>query len=147
MISLFFDHHGSGLPPQLRNFFEVGSLGLGERKNLILNINNCDYNAYIVRESDKVRGPKNQLMGRTRIEWYSDLSSVFREIPHREYPRCRFTKVSPNKYSLSFSDISTEKFNEENESDIYVSNDICSIVNNLDTICNEKFSGTKYYAI
>lgn len=23
----------------------------------------------------------------------------------------------------------------------------CSIVNNLDTICNEKFSGTKYYAI
>jgi len=37
-------------------------------------------------------------------------------------------------------------YGEDNTISVHVSN-ICSIVNNLDTICNEKFSGTKYYAI
>ena len=61
----------------------------------------------------------------------------------------RFMILDGNNYPENFE---TEMMKENNISALLPfytveKNGRCSIVNNLDTICNEKFSGTKYYAI
>lgn len=105
----FFIHKGSGIPIEIRWYFNVENLNLGEKKNIKLYYNDLDYNAYISKESGSI--------GRTRIFWYSDLSNIFNENQknsQKGFPSIRFEKIRKDNYSVLFINLN-EIDEEEND--------------------------------
>ncbi|WP_340111009.1 HNH endonuclease [Maribellus mangrovi] len=103
----FFEYNSSGIPTEVRWFFNVENLANGAKVEIKLTFNKVTYDAYIAKETD--------ISGRTRIFWHSDLKDIFNKYDNKkraEYPTLRFEKIKANNYTISF--INENKTNEVN---------------------------------
>lgn len=109
----FFQHRGSGVPKEIRWFFDCENIQNGEQIPLILIYKNNEYNAHIEMETSK--------LSRTRIFWKIDLKKEFDKIlkdyrlkseKEDEYPSIKFTKIFGNTYEVEF--IGLDLLNDEN---------------------------------
>ena len=91
----FFKYRGSGVPIQIRWFFDAEELKSGDKKDIILIYRENEYPAYISRSKSTSEV--------TRIFWNTDLETCFKEydIPEN-YPICKFLKKSGEKYEVTF---------------------------------------------
>ena len=98
----FFDYRGSGIPQELRWFFDANDLGHGDKKYIKLVYDGEEYSARIQRETLD--------LGRTRIFWESSLArefDVFNDIYN--YPSLSFKKIENDIFEVSFLDNNNEK--------------------------------------
>ena len=102
----FFQHRGSGVPREIRWFFDSENLQNGEQKPLILIYENNEYNAHIEMESSQ--------LSRTRMFWKSDLKKEFDGVlkdyrlksgKENGYPSIKFTKIFGNTYEVEFIEL------------------------------------------
>ncbi len=109
----FFEHRGSGVPKEIRWFFDCENVQNGEQIPLILIYNDKQYNAHIEMESSK--------HSRTRIFWKPDLKKEFNEVlkdyrlklgKEDGYPSIKFTKIFGNTYEVEF--IGLDLLNDDN---------------------------------
>lgn len=109
----FFEHRGSGVPKEIRWFFDCENVQNGEQIPLILIYNDKQYNAHIEMESSK--------HSRTRIFWKPDLKKEFNEVlkdyrlklgKEDGYPSINFTKIFGNTYEVEF--IGLDLLNDDN---------------------------------
>lgn len=108
----FFEYRGSGVPREIRWFFDSENLQNGEQKPLILIYENNEYNAHIEMESSQ--------LSRTRMFWKSDLKKEFDGVlkdyrlksgKENGYPSIKFTKIFGNTYEVEF--IGLDLLNDE----------------------------------
>ena len=100
----FFLHRGSGLPIDIRSFFEVNDLEFGEGKRIALLYRGKEYRGRITRESSE--------LGRTRLFWVEKLGKQFDS--EYEYSESNpesslilmFSKKSNDIYEISFVSLS-----------------------------------------
>jgi 5-methylcytosine-specific restriction enzyme A len=98
-----FEHHGSGIPKEIRSFWGIVDLEQGEKRQIKLVYQDKEYDAYFARESKET--------ARTRLFWYMS----FQEALHTSfpdymrfdsntelYPLMRFEKVEMNTYNILF---------------------------------------------
>lgn len=109
----FFEYRGSGVPKEIRWFFDSEDIQNGEQIPLILIYNDNKYNAHIEMESLQ--------LSRTRMFWKSDLKKEFDEVlkdyrlklgKEDGYPSIKFTKIFGNTYEVEF--IGLDLLNDEN---------------------------------
>lgn len=81
-------YNGSGIPVEIRSFFNVESLLPGESKTIILCHEEEDYEAYIEMEKDE----HQNRIPRTRMFWEKKLGEIIRE----------FCKLPEGAYELRF---------------------------------------------
>lgn len=102
----FFEHRGSGVPKEIRWFFNAENISNGEQIKLTLIYEGKEYGAHIDMESSK--------NSRTRIFWRGDLKKEFDQIlikyreqseKRNEYPSIQFIKVSEGCYEVEFIDL------------------------------------------
>ncbi|GIM28437.1 hypothetical protein CPJCM30710_11030 [Clostridium polyendosporum] len=93
-----FIHHGTGIPREIRQYFNVSDLKQGENKNIVLIHNNVKYYARI--EIDNMDSPRSRLFWKVDFanlinsklpEWY-DLYKKNDE-PLEDLPQLRFEKL------------------------------------------------------
>ncbi|MEW9576542.1 HNH endonuclease [Bacillus toyonensis] len=105
-----FLHHGTGIPQDIRGFFDATDMESGERREIILEYRQNVYHAHL--EMDKQSSPRSRLL------WRADFSEVIRnQFPFvysyflhdedklfSEIPKLRFKKRSSNLdvYSVEF---------------------------------------------
>lgn len=84
----FFEHSGSGLPVELRYFFNADKLRNGEKIEYEFYFKNKCYSAHAIME--------NNVMSRTRIFWSRELGKLFKEKrkEYFNYPIVRFQKLN-----------------------------------------------------
>jgi 5-methylcytosine-specific restriction protein A len=106
--SLFL-HNGTGIPFDIREFFQLTVVQPGDRKEIILRLNDQQYKAII--ETDKQKNP------RTRLLWKSDLVSKIKsmfpnivksfegslQLPENT-PDMVFLKTSDFEFDILFTD-------------------------------------------
>lgn len=106
----FFEHNCSGVPTEIRWFFDFKDIQNGEQRPLILIYKGDEYKTHI--ESSK--------LSRTRIRWKSDLKKEFDEVlkdyrlntgKENGYPSIKFTKIFGNTYEVEF--IGLDLLNDE----------------------------------
>ena len=94
----FFNHHGSGIPKEIRWFFGAENLAYGDKDiDIILLYEGKPFSGRLITEAQ----------GRCRIIWHSDLSHLFRGYYHvdpEKYPLIRFEKKNANEYIVEFID-------------------------------------------
>ena len=109
----FFQHRGSGVPIEIRWFFDSENMQNGEQRPLILIYKNNEYKAHIEMESSQ--------LSRTRMFWKADLKKEFDEVlkdyrlksgKENGYPAIKFTKISRDTYKVEF--IKIDSLNDEN---------------------------------
>ena len=109
----FFQHRGSGVPIEIRWFFDSENMQNGEQRPLILIYKNNEYKAHIEMESSQ--------LSRTRMFWKADLKKEFDEVlkdyrlksgKESGYPAIKFTKISSDTYKVEF--IKIDSLNDEN---------------------------------
>lgn len=109
----FFEYRGSGVPKEIRWFFDSEDIQNGEQIPLILIYKDNKYNAHIEMESLQ--------LSRTRMFWKSDLKKEFDEVlkdyrlklgKEDGYPSIKFTKIFGNTYEVEF--IGLDLLNDEN---------------------------------
>ena len=90
-----FDYHESGIPKDIRWYFEADELEMSERLEIMLVYEDVEYEAYIRRENS---------LGRTRIIWYSDLNEKFNAIykSMETFPVLLFERIGKAKYKIKF---------------------------------------------
>lgn len=102
----FFEHRVSGIPKEIRWFFNVENIQKGERIEITLIYEGKKYKANIEMN--------NFGSLRTRIIWINDLKKEFDEIlikyrgqsdKNSEYPSIQFIKLSENIYKVEFIDL------------------------------------------
>lgn len=106
-----FQHHGTGIPREIRIFFDVNDIKVAEKRDIIIKYKNDYYKAYIECDS----------MNRTRLLWHSDFANCIKnELTkwcdffkyYNEYkdicPEMNFIKEDINIYSISFFDYALE---------------------------------------
>lgn len=102
----FFQHKGSGVPKEIRWFFDSEDIQNGEQKPLILKYENNEYNAHIEMESSQ--------LSRTRMFWKSELKKEFDEVlknyriksgEENGYPSLEFKKIDDNTYEIEFIEL------------------------------------------
>lgn len=98
-----FNNYSSGIPIEIRFFFEIENFVAGDSKKIKLMINEIPYSAKI----DRVRSPAQQ----TRITWCSNFSKLInKKYPNvtktKKYPDMRFEKISDDIFEISFIDLS-----------------------------------------
>ncbi|MGM9534857.1 MAG: HNH endonuclease [Intestinibacter sp.] len=102
----FFEHRGSGIPKEIRWFFNAENISNGEQIKFTLIYEGKEYEAHIEMETSK--------LSRTRIFWRTDLKKEFDEIlikyrgqseKNCEYPSIQFIKISENVYKVEFIDL------------------------------------------
>lgn len=96
-----FRHHGTGIPKQIRGFWDAEMLSPNEPKTVTLIWNHMQFRGYIAKEAH----------GRTRLFWYSDMAQKlrssfpnFEELPADRYPYLRFSKQKENCYEIELLD-------------------------------------------
>ena len=93
----FFEHRGSGVPADIRWFFDVENLANGKRQDIEMIFDDTPYDAHVERESSD--------LGRTRIFWSSELAEDFASMKPEEgeeYPELTFKKIGANSYKVNF---------------------------------------------
>lgn len=121
-----FLHHGTGIPKDIRGFFDATDMERGERREIILEYRQNAYHAHL--EMDKQSSPRSRLL------WRVDFSEIIRnQFPSvysyflndednlfSEMPKLRFKKRSSNLnvYSVEFlSSIDSKVLIEDLESE------------------------------
>lgn len=90
------DHHGTGIPQEIRGYWNCEGLKEGEKKKVVLEMSGIEYQAHIeLREN------------RTRLLWYSNLKDaaefdLFCDVETRKLlkPFLLFRKVAKDRYSV-----------------------------------------------
>lgn len=123
-------HNGTGVPIEIRHFFEINNLGKNEKKNVNFRYNDDCYSAVI--EMDKLENP------RSRIIWKSKFRDLLRNIFPKYYekflegkieentnlPKIRFVKLDSNNFDIEFiftseiEDDVLEEISQDNPLDI-----------------------------
>ena len=107
----FFEHNSSGVPTEIRWFFDFKDIQNGEQRPLILIYKGDEYKAHI--ESSK--------LSRTRIRWKADLKKEFDGVlkdyrlksgKENGYPSLEFKKTNSNRYEVKF--IELDLLNDDN---------------------------------
>lgn len=102
----FFEHRGSGVPKEIRWFFNAENISRGERMEINLLYESKKYKAHIEMN--------NFGSLRTRIIWIQDLKKEFDDIlikysgqseKNDQYPSIKFIKLSENCYKVEFIDL------------------------------------------
>ena len=96
-----FKNHGSGIPIEIRFFFEIDSFNSGDKKEITLILNDKEYAAKLERTRSSTQV--------TRIMWHSDLSDKFNRLfpfvlKNEQYPILNFFKIDSDHYEISFVD-------------------------------------------
>lgn len=100
----FFEHNSSGVPTEIRWFFDFKDIQNGEQRPLILIYKGDEYKAHI--ESSK--------LSRTRIRWKADLKKEFdvalkdyriKSGKENGYPSLEFKKTNSNSYEVKFIEL------------------------------------------
>ena len=108
----FFEYRGSGVPKEIRWFFDSEDIQNGEQIPLILIYKDNEYKAHIEMESAN--------HSRTRMFWKNDLKKEFDEVlkdyrlnlgKENGYPSIKFTKIFGNTYEVEF--IGLDLLNDE----------------------------------
>ena len=95
-------HSISGVPIEIRQYFDVENLKLGERKNIVLEYNSVKYSAYIEMQKN---------LKRTRLIWENDLQKqLLLKISEKSIGRASlvFEYISENYYKLSIDLLNTD---------------------------------------
>jgi len=129
-----FLHHGTGIPADIRRFFDVTGLKYGEGKVVSLLHNQLLYNAYFSVDT--------QPNPRTRLFWHVDFTNLLKkELPSwfsffenggktEDPPLLRFKKIELDMYQLQIIDPKAIEVDAEHE----------------ETDCEPVYEGTiKYY--
>ena len=93
----FFEHKGSGVPKEVKWFFDAVNMQHGNRKDITLLYEDKEYAGRI--EIDP--------MQRCRIFWHTDLGNKFKTYyreDNGEYPLIRFQKIENGRYEVEFLD-------------------------------------------
>lgn len=100
-----FEHHGSGIPKDIRWYFEAQELSMEDRLDISLVYEDVEYAAYIKREAS---------LGRTRMFWYSDLSERFNAYYKSidTFPILLFERDGQARYKINFIEGSKKKIME-----------------------------------
>ncbi len=95
----FFEYNQSGIPIEVRPYFEIDNLAQGEKKDICLIFRGKIFKAYLNREYQNTK--------RTRISWNADLGKEFMKAynPGKESPALRFHKISSSNYEIAFINI------------------------------------------
>lgn len=123
-----FIHHGTGIPKELRKYFEIDNLNLGKRKNIVLEYMNIRFDAYFeLLKTD-----------RSRLMWHADFEeAIIKRFPeiyadfknekedknsNANLPELRFLFLGDGLYSVEFisdleirEDIDSEEAEENKE--------------------------------
>lgn len=119
-----FEHHGSGIPKDTKNFWGLANLTSDEKKYIKLVYKNNEFEAYFQQENNEPY--------RTRLFWYVDfqtiLKSKFPDYKQYEnvsdmYPLIRFEKMDNEVYKIMFIvpkyvDIDVSIDDEENKTPV-----------------------------
>jgi 5-methylcytosine-specific restriction protein A len=106
-----FKHHGTGIPVDIRHFFDIDSMKVGERRDIVLSQGILRYAAHLEMVNEK--NP------RTRLLWRADLESVIQNTfptwskyfdthtkTHASTPVLKIVKTSSkDTYRISFEEI------------------------------------------
>ncbi|HBF7178023.1 TPA: restriction endonuclease, partial [Clostridioides difficile] len=123
-------HNRTGVPIEIRHFFEINNLGKNEKKNVNFRYDDNYYSAVI--EMDKLENP------RSRIIWKSKFRDLLRNIFPKYYekfledeiegktnlPKIRFVKFDSNNFDIEFiftseiEDDVLEEISQDNPLDI-----------------------------
>ena len=116
-----FEYAESGIPIQVRHFFEITSLNQGEIKKIELIFENQVYAGVLLAINDGS-------IGRTKIRWENNLKEkLWEQLRHKsQFPLLKFEKVNRNKYNLEMIYVNEEAI-------------IRDIKNNLETIEIKKY--------
>lgn len=90
-----FEYHESGIPKDVRWYFEVDELSLEEKMDITLVYDDVEYKAYIRREAS---------LGRTKICWHSDLGEKLDAYYEKKdmFPVLLFERDGQTRYKISF---------------------------------------------
>lgn len=90
-----FDYRESGIPKDVRWYFEADELSMEEKMDITLVYDDVEYKAYIRRGAS---------LGRTKICWYSDLGDVFDAYYEKDgmFPVLLFERDGKARYKISF---------------------------------------------
>ena len=111
----FFEHRGSGIPKDIRWFFNAENIPNGKRIEITLIYEGKKYDAHIEMETSK--------LSRTRIFWTGDLKKEFDNIlkayrlkfpKDDDYPSVQFIKESKDSYVVEFIGLDLLNDNEIN---------------------------------
>ena len=113
-----FNNHGTGIPIDIRLFFDIEKMQPGENRKIELILNGKTYYARLNRSRSTTQV--------TRMFWYKDLSNVFNNmfpnvVNTGKYPDLLFEKISSSCYQIRFNFDKTndsgndEAYNLENE--------------------------------
>lgn len=91
----WFEYNGSGIPKDVKWFFEVEDLDMNERWDISLEYKGKGYSAYLKREA---------ALGRTRMFWESSLGLEFRAYFDTldKYPIMTFVRKGKASYKIEF---------------------------------------------
>lgn len=100
-----FEHHGSGIPKDIRWYFEADNLSMNDRLDITLVYQGINYKAYIKREA---------ALGRTRMFWYSGLSKKLNDYydSKDKYPLLLFEREEQARYKIKFLEGEKKKYIE-----------------------------------
>jgi len=113
-----FLHHGTGIPIQVRKFFDANNIPEGEKREIVLIYNGVEFPAHI--EMSKLRSHMGRSVAReTRLFWRKDFENIIKnkypilfdlysddvkvKSSLRPYFRCEKTE-NENEYVISFLD-------------------------------------------
>ena len=113
-----FNNGVTGIPIQIRFFFEVDNMEPGSTKNVTLVLNDKQYNAKIHRD--------NASSKRTRMSWEKQLTNCFNSlfqfvVKTKKYPELIFEKNDSCHYTLSFRESHFETGDDDSR-DNYLEN-------------------------
>lgn len=98
-----FEHHGSGVPIEIRNFWRIDNLEQGQKLYIKFVYQDKEYEAYFEKE--------NNVHARTRLFWYATFQEAIRNTfpDYKRYesdpdlfPLMRFEKIDIERYNISF---------------------------------------------
>ena len=91
----FFRYRGSTIPKEIRWFFGVEDIKVGEKKNLLLSFDNFEYDGYIAKANNGV--------GQTRIFWSNELAKKFEPFSNNGlHLFLEFQRNGIDKYNVRF---------------------------------------------
>ena len=108
-----FEYAESGIPIQVRDFFEITSLKQGEMTKVELLYNEQIYEANFV-------AAKDGNIGRTKIRWKNDLSEkLIEQLENdRQNTLLKFEKINSRKYKLDLIYINEESIKDDIDNDL-----------------------------
>lgn len=108
-----FKYAESGIPIQVRHFFEITSLNQGEIKKIELFFENQAYEGVLFAINDGS-------IGRIKIRWEKNLKEkLWKQLRNKnQFPLLKFEKVNRNKYNLEMIYVNKEAIIRDIENDL-----------------------------